>query len=125
MQSAKCRSFIILLKRCIMKKFKTWLLKVPLEGKIFIASCMMIFGIFLIPIEKGYDIIILTYIVFIFVSSIISGTYWVYVGDSQYNFFRKATTTKRLLTLVGSYILICSLISYVLSVTEWFLFIFR
>ena len=106
-----------------MKRLQQWVYKAPLDVKVYIASCFMIFGIFMIPRDLEMDVIIVAYSISIFISLSISGIYMTYVGDSQYNFFRKATSRKDAIIAISLYILFICVVSYILAITEWFLFI--
>lgn len=101
------------------------LLNAPLDVKIFLFNPLLLLGLFFLPDEPNHLIVVTTYIVFMFVSIAISGFFITYVRDSEYNVFRKAETIRQVLITVGVYILVVISISYVLAVTEWFLFLFN
>jgi len=106
-----------------MSRFLRYLNGKPMDVKVFIFSCIMIFGFFLFPEEPRNITVLTTYIVFIFISIAISGFYITWVQDSQYNFFRKVSTTKNIFVTISLYIVVCVTIAYILTVTGWFLFI--
>lgn len=106
-----------------MRKFINYFGKKPLDFKVFCISCFLILGFFFFPDEPKHINIFITYIIFIFLSLAISGFYMTYIDDPQYNFFRRVSNVKQGFTTISIYIMICIMISYVLAITKWFLFL--
>ena len=106
-----------------MKNIIRNIILIPLDLKLFIFSIFTIVGIFIIPDKIIGDTLYLTYIVFIFISSFISGFYFTYVGDSEYNYFRNINSKTKTVYTIIIYVTICFLISYILVLTNWFLFL--
>ena len=96
----------------------------PLDVKIFIFSSLLIFGILFFPDKPDYLILYITYIVFCFVSIAISAFFMTYVADSKYNYFRNVAGLKEVTLRIVIYFIVCIIISYILAITEWFLFLF-
>lgn len=98
--------------------------RLPLDMKVFITSSLLIGGVFLLPDEPTNEIVVTIYLVFIFVSIAISAFCMTWVRDSKYNFFRMANTLYGQIVTIALYVLICTGISYILAVTDLFLFLF-
>ena len=108
-----------------MRKIVTIIMKTPLDLKVFMLTFLLIFGIFIIPKNSEGEIVYVTYILFIFVSGIISSFFYTYVGDSKYNFFRGIVSKKRFFITLGTYLMACIIISFILAKTEFFLFLLK
>ncbi len=107
-----------------MKRIINYISRKPLDVKIAIISFFMIFGFFFFPEYPKNMTVFTTYIGFVFVSVGISGFFVSYVQDSQYNIFRKTTNLKGKLITISGYIIVCTVISYILATTTGlFLFI--
>jgi len=95
----------------------------PLDVKVFILSSLLIIGVLFFPDNPENVNLLVTYIVFCFISIAISSFYMTYVADSKYNFFRNTSSKIDVFKTVLIYALIVFLLSYILAITEWFLFL--
>ena len=100
------------------------LIMIPLDVKIFILSSLMIIGRLFFPNNPKNVNLLTTYIVFVFINIAISSFFMTWVADSKYNFFRNASSKIDVFKTIFMYVLIVILMSYVLTITEWFMFLF-
>jgi hypothetical protein len=107
-----------------MRKLFGTIIDAPLDVKIFFINPLLLIGIFFLPNEPRNVTLYTTYIVFIFVSIAVSGFFVTWIRDSEYNILRKAKTSQEVFITLLTYIGILVVVSYILSITEWFLLIF-
>jgi phosphatidylglycerophosphate synthase len=85
---------------------------------------LLIVALFFMPEEPHNLILATTYIISIFVSVAVSGFFMTYIRESEYNIFRNAKTFNQVMITIMAYIFVLLGVSYLLAVTEWFLFLF-
>ena len=107
-----------------MKKMLDKAMQAPLDVKIFLLNSILLIGLFYLPDEPKYVKFVTTYIVFIFVSIAVSSFFMTWVRDSKYNILRKAKTSREISITLLFYIGLLIVVSYIISQTEWVLFIF-